>query len=98
MSLGDKAQVYKGRKPRDSPLWQLLDDHFDEFEDRYDDLFSRKYGFYRPVVSHIARKYLECGDFHQGFARIRCPDCHHEYLLAYSSGGAGSVHIARERK
>ncbi|MCP3888727.1 MAG: hypothetical protein GY702_07610 [Desulfobulbaceae bacterium] len=32
-------------------------------------------------------KYLQCGDLHQGFVRIRCPDCHHKYLfaLAYSS-------------
>jgi hypothetical protein len=41
MSLSDAAQVCKQRKPRESPLWQLLDEHFDEFEERYDDLFSK---------------------------------------------------------
>lgn len=87
MSWSDKAQVYKQRKPRESPLWQLLDEYFDEFEERYDELFSKEYGFYRPIVSLIVRKFLECGDLHQGFARVRCPDCHHEYLLAFSCRG-----------
>lgn len=87
MSWSDTAQVYRQRKPRESPLWQLLYVHFDEFEKRYDELFYKKYGFYRPVISHVVRKFLECGDLHQGFARVRCPDCHHEYLLAYSCRG-----------
>jgi hypothetical protein len=50
-------------------------------------LFSREFGFFRPVISRIVRKYLECGDLEQGFARVRCPDCHHEYLLAFSCRG-----------
>ncbi|MDW7730712.1 MAG: transposase zinc-binding domain-containing protein, partial [Bacillota bacterium] len=29
-------------------------------------------------------KYLECGDPHFGFARVKCEDCNHEYLLAFS--------------
>ena len=28
--------------------------------------------------------YLDCGLFETGFARIRCLDCHEEYLLAFS--------------
>jgi hypothetical protein len=87
MSWSDTAQVYRQRKPRESPLWQLLNEHFDEFEERYDELFSKKHGFYRPVVSFIVRKFLECGDLHQGFARVRCPDCHYEYLLSFSCRG-----------
>ncbi len=75
MSWSEAAQVYKPRNPRDSSLGQLLDEHFDEFEERYDELFSRDYGYYRPVISHVVRKFLDCGDLQQGFARIRCPDC-----------------------
>lgn len=37
----DEATVYKGRKPRESSLWQLLNEHFEEFEYRYADLFTR---------------------------------------------------------
>ena len=67
MGSSDKAEVYRGRKYRESPLWQLFDHHFEEFEYRYDDLFSREYRIFRPVISHIVRKYLECVDLEQGF-------------------------------
>jgi hypothetical protein len=23
----------------------------------------------------VLEKFLDCGDLHQGFARVRCPDC-----------------------
>lgn len=46
-----------------------------------------QYGFYRLVISRVVRKYLECGDLHQGFTRIKCPDCHHEFILAFSCRG-----------
>jgi len=29
-------------------------------------------------------RYLDCGILHNGFARIKCGDCGHEYLLAFS--------------
>lgn len=29
-------------------------------------------------------KYLDCGDLHMGFARVRCEEYCHEYLLAFS--------------
>ena len=79
--------VYHPRKPKDSPLWHLLEPHFDEFEQVYEDRFVREYGFYRQVVSDVVRGYLKCGDLADGFARVRCPGCHHEYLLAFSCRG-----------
>jgi hypothetical protein len=30
------------------------------------------------------RRYLDCGLYENGFARVRCPDCRTEYLLAFS--------------
>jgi len=30
---------------------------------------------------------MECGDFAKGFARVRCDECSHEYLLAFSCKG-----------
>ena len=32
-------------------------------------------------------KLLDCGDLEQGFARVRCDHCKHEYLLAFSCNG-----------
>lgn len=44
-------------------------------------------GVYRPRRSRETAffyEYLGCGDLKQGFARVRCRECGHEYLLAYS--------------
>ncbi len=35
------------------------------------------------------KKYLECGIFANGFARARCDDCGHDYLVAFSCKGRG---------
>jgi uncharacterized OB-fold protein len=32
----------------------------------------------------VIYRYLDCGDLHLGFARVRCCDCGHEYLLPFS--------------
>lgn len=64
-----------------------LNKHFDEFTQVYDERFSKDYGFFRPVVSEVVHDYLQCGDLAHGFARVRCPDCHHEFLLAFSCRG-----------
>jgi hypothetical protein len=32
----------------------------------------------------VIYNYLDCGDLHFGFARVRCDSCGHEYLLPFS--------------
>jgi hypothetical protein len=49
-----------------------------------DERFAREYGPWRPVVAQVADKFLACGVLEHGFARIRCDDCAHESLLAFS--------------
>ncbi|MCH7665638.1 MAG: transposase zinc-binding domain-containing protein, partial [Acidobacteria bacterium] len=49
-----------------------------------------------PVTNH---RYLDCGIFDQGVARVRCPDCRHEFLIAFSCklrGLCPSCHQKRE--
>ncbi|MFP7755023.1 hypothetical protein ACLG6S_10310 [Thermodesulfobacteriota bacterium B35] len=58
--------VYHPRKPTDSPLYRLLLNHFDSFEQIYGERFSHDHGFYRPVISDAVRAYLKCGDLKQG--------------------------------
>lgn len=70
-----------------SPLYKLLSDYFPGFVASYDTKFSRSHGFFRPVISDVVHAYLKSGDLKQGFARVSCPDCHHEYLLAFSCRG-----------
>ncbi len=78
------APVYRLRRPQDSPYYQCVEDHFEAFEGTYEDRFERRYGFFRPYVKEVICRYLDCGGLHNGFARIRCGECGHEYLLAFS--------------
>ena len=58
--------------------------NFESFEQAYEERFERRYGFFRPYVRQVIYRYLDCGILHNGFARVRCEDCGHEYLLAFS--------------
>jgi hypothetical protein len=60
----------------------VLDQHFETFQQVYDERFAAKYGFWRPIVERSVKAFLKCGDLHQGFARVRCPDCRHEMFVA----------------
>jgi hypothetical protein len=50
----------------------------------YEERFERAYGFYRPYLRSVIYHYLDCGILRNGFARVRCGACGHEYLLAFS--------------
>jgi len=64
----------------------------------YDDRFSKRYGFWRPVTDEVVEKYLQCGDPHYGFARIRCEECGAEYLRAFSCKCRGFCPSCSKRK
>jgi hypothetical protein len=76
--------VYQPRRPQASPLFRLVSDHLHRLQSVYDKRFAREYGPWRPVDTQVADKFLACGVLEHGFARIRCDDCAHEYLLAFS--------------
>ena len=78
------AAVYRPRNPQDSAYYRCVEDHFEAFVQIYDDRFSRQYGLWRPYLEKVIYRYLDCGDPHNGFARVKCKDCSHEYLLAFS--------------
>jgi len=78
------ADDYRPRNPRASDYFQCVEDHFETFEQVYEDRFERQYGFFRAYVRQVICRYLDCGILHKGFARVRCEDCGHEYLLAFS--------------
>jgi hypothetical protein len=89
---------YIPRHPKDTPLHRLLDSHYDEFRDLYDERFSKRYGFWRPVTGEVVDKYLQCGDPQYGFARIRCKECGAEYLRAFSCKCRGFCPSCSKRK
>ncbi|MEW6667000.1 MAG: transposase [Thermodesulfobacteriota bacterium] len=82
--MPDISPAYRPRKPQDSTYYQCVEDHFEEFQRIYDERFTIKYGFFRAYVKQVIYRYLDCGILHNGFARVKCKDCGHEYLLAFS--------------
>ena len=97
MHWTDSAEVYHPREPRSSPLWFILQKHFSEFLLQYDDSYVREFGYLRSIIPEVVQGYLKCGDLSEGFARVRCPDCHHEFLLAFSCRGRCAVPGAAAR-
>ena len=76
------AAVYHPRNPQSSYYYRCVEDLFETFVQVYEERFERPYGFWRPYLQKVIDRYLDCGDLHHGFARVKCQDCHHEYLLA----------------
>jgi len=70
--------VYRPRHPQESPFYQLVERFYPEFEAVYEERYQERYGFWRPIIGTVVRKFLECGDLKQGFARVRCPKCREE--------------------
>ena len=84
--VGMVDQVYRPRRPKASPCGNASK-AFDRFLDAYEERYQPRYGFLRPIIPEVVNKFLDCGDLERGFARVRCDDCKHEYLLAFSCKG-----------
>ena len=54
--------------------------------------------FFRPYVRQVIHRFLDCGILHNGFARVRCGDCGHEYLLAFGLERSGNHASAWQTK
>ena len=78
---------YHPRQPQETPFYQLVERFYPQFKAVYEERYQERYGFWRPAVSTAVEKFLECGDLQQGFARVRCPDCGHEFFVAFSCRG-----------
>ena len=75
---------YRRRDPFASPLWQLLDRHYDDFELAYEERYEKTYGYLRPAIGTAVGKFLKCGDLREGFARVHCDDCGHDMFVSFS--------------
>jgi len=51
--------------------------------------FEQRYGFWRVSYDAAVAKYLDCGLFESGFARVVCPQCRSEFLVGFSWKGRG---------
>ena len=80
-------QVYRGRKPKASPLWQCHSHHFDEFLEAYEERYQPRYGFLRPIIPEVVEKFLECGDLGPRLRPHPGDHCKEDRLLAFSCKG-----------
>jgi hypothetical protein len=84
LAVAESATVYRCRHPEQTAFYQLFDKHFDDYVYAYEERFEAKAGPLRSVVRPTVEAFLDCGRLYGGFARIRCPSCHDEHLLAFS--------------
>jgi len=75
---------YRTRNPKNSVYFHVVQDNYEQLEGTWEDRYQQKFGYFRSFVINVIYKYLECGDPHFGFARVKCEECNHEYLLPFS--------------
>ncbi|WP_425388336.1 transposase zinc-binding domain-containing protein [Desulfobacter vibrioformis] len=76
--------VYQPNNPKATAYYQCVENHFEELEGVWDAMYTSRLVFWQTYVMTLIYRYLDCGNLHMGFARVRCDDCDHEYLLAFS--------------
>jgi hypothetical protein len=83
------AACYRRRRAKSTPLWRLVHRHWPEYEAAYEERFEPRRGRLRGEVRRTVQGYLRCGVLDHGFARVRCGDCGHDLLVAFSCKGRG---------
>jgi hypothetical protein len=78
------SAIHHPRRPRASPLWQIVHHAWDALIASYEMDHRPTMGPLRQDAVHTVRAFLRCGDLAAGFTRFQCPDCGHEKLLAFT--------------
>ena len=76
--------IYQPRRPRASPLWQVVHHGWGEFLANYEAKYRKQLGPLDPRAEATVQPFMRCGDLASGFTRLECPDCGHERLLAFT--------------
>ncbi len=77
---------YRRRDPTRSLLYELVREHLETFLDELSAFAGPGLPFF---VKRELRRYLECGVLAHGFARVHCPACKRDSLVAFSCKGRG---------
>ena len=80
------SAVYHRRRPERTLLYRTVQAHLATWLALHEDGAG---GGVPGVTEREFRRYLECGILAHGFARARCADCGHDFLIAYSCKGRG---------
>ena len=79
--------AYAPRRPQTSPLYRVLADHFVLLEREHEQCFEPTHGPLRPAARRSVGRFLDCGLFEHGNARVRCAQCRAEFLVAFRCNG-----------
>jgi hypothetical protein len=74
------ARIYRSRHPERTVLYRAFAQHFEQFLHVYEEHSQEKHGHLRRYIGPAVHRYLDCGIFDHKVARVRCPDCRHEFL------------------
>ena len=75
-----QAAYYERHRPEQTLLYQLVERHYPAFKASLE-----AQGQHLPrYIQQEFDDYLQCGRLEYGFLRVRCEDCHHERLVAFS--------------
>ena len=78
--------LFRPRRPQATPLYRLVEAHYGDVRDAWEERYEGHYGFWRSFTDKAVGAYLDCGILENGFARVRCGACRAEYLHRRSSG------------
>jgi len=92
------CRIYKPRRPRESPLYRLVEQHLEELLRSWPARFVRQHGPLRPVVERVLREFLKCGLLEHGFARLWCSQCRKSVLVAFSCRGRSFCPSCEKKK
>jgi hypothetical protein len=92
------CRVYKPRRPRESPLYRLVERHLEELLRVWPERFARCHGPLRAVVERVLREFLRCGLLEHGFARLWCGSCRRSVLVAFSCRGRSFCPSCEKKK
>jgi hypothetical protein len=67
------SSIHHQRRPRASPLWQIVHHAWDDFLASYEKHHRRTMGPLRPDSIATVRAFLCCGDLAAGFTRFTFP-------------------------
>jgi hypothetical protein len=95
------APGYRPR-PASNQLKEIVEDSMEELVRVWDDRFRDQYGAFPARVQELLARFLECGDLHYGFVRLRCvnSNCHKkdERIVPYSCRARGLCPSCGQRR
>jgi hypothetical protein len=84
---GDKRPVYRRRKPDETVLYQVLQEHLETFNARVEGEGASTH--WPGFVERELASFLDCGVLVRGFCRVRCEQCGKDEVVAFSCKGRG---------